>query len=239
MPPLIGITIHPAAAPDRDVLDTLLDSIVQCVERAGGLPLLIPLGLSEPTLRALYARLVGLLLSGGGDLDPARYHAGPHPAVGGVDVERDRVELILAQWAAADTEDKALFGICRGTQVFNVALGGTLYRDIGEHPGAQKHTFYPGLPFDYRSHEVKVEEDTVLAHTLGLPVLTVNSLHHQAVRHVAPGLRVAARAPDGLVEAVEIPGRLFAVAVQWHPESLPDAPEMRRLFEAFVQAASR
>ncbi len=239
MPPLIGITTHPATAPDRAALDTLLDSIAQCVERAGGLPLLIPLGLSEPTLRALYARLDGLLLSGGGDLDPARYHADPHPAVGGVDAERDRVELMLAQWAAADTEGKALFGICRGTQVLNVALGGTLYRDIGEHPGAQKHTFYPGLPFDYRSHEVKVEEDTVLAHTLGLPVLTVNSLHHQAVRTVAPGLRVAARAPDGIVEALEIPGRLFAVAVQWRPESLPDAPEMRRLFEAFVQAASR
>ncbi len=239
MPPLIGITIHPATAPDRNALDTLLDSIVQCVERAGGLPLPIPLGLSEPTLRALYARLDGLLLSGGGDLDPARYHADPHPAVGGVDAERDRVELMLAQWAAADTGDKVLFGICRGTQVLNVALGGTLYRDIGEHPGAQKHTFYPGLPFDYRSHEVKVEEGTVLAHTRGLPVLTVNSLHQQAVRNVAPGLHVAARAPDGIVEALEIPGRLFAVAVQWHPECLPDAAEMRRLLEAFVQAASR
>src|SRR3989304_2995376 len=126
--PLIGITTHPATAPDRAELDTLLDNIVRCVEQAGGLPLLIPLGLDESTLRGLFSRLDGVLFSGGGDIHPAQYGAQWHESVGGVDAERDRVESTLVRWAVS--EEKPFFGICRGSQILNVALGGTLYRDI-------------------------------------------------------------------------------------------------------------
>lgn len=233
--PLIGITIHPTNAPDRNVLDTLVAAIVKAVERAGGLPLLIPLALDETTLRALYTRLDGVLFSGGGDIDPKHYGGQLTAQVGGVDSERDRTELTLARWAAA--EAKPLFGICRGSQVLNVALGGTLYCDVSEHPGAHRHTYAPNLPFDLRPHAVQVEEDSLLARVLGEPMAQVNSLHHQASKEIAPGLRVVARAPDGLVEALEIIAHPFALTVQWHPECLPEAPEMRRLFEAFVQAA--
>ncbi len=232
--PLIGITIHPAADPDHANLDALLDAITRGVEGAGGLPVHIPLGLAEATLRELYARLEGLLFSGGGDVQPELYGAAMHPSMGGVSAERDRTELLLARWSAEET--KPLFGICRGAQLLNVALGGTLYRDMSEHPSAQRHAFYPDLPFDLRAHEIKIEEDSLLARLIGQPVVTVNSLHHQAIRVLAPGLRAVAVAPDGIVEAVEIPQHPFALAVQWHPECLPDAPEMRALFEAFVRS---
>ncbi|MCC7360039.1 MAG: gamma-glutamyl-gamma-aminobutyrate hydrolase family protein [Anaerolineales bacterium] len=234
--PLIGITTHAPHDPDRASLDALLAAIVQGVERAGGWPVLVPPGLAESTLRGLLARLDGLLLSGGGDVDPACYGAPPHPLAAGLDPARDAAELALTRWAIY--EGRPLFGICRGAQVLNVALGGTLYGDVGEHPGALRHT-YPSQAAALRPHPVQVAEGTRLAAVLGLPELTVNSLHHQAVQAAAPGLRVATRAPDGLVEAVELPAHPFALAVQWHPESLPAAPEMQRLFAAFVTAAGR
>jgi len=237
MAPLIGINLHPDDDPDRQNLDRLLALIVRGVERAGGAPVLVPLGLTEAGLRALFERLDGVLLSGGGDLDPAAYGAAPHATIEGVDADRDRVELALARWATAGTH-RPFFGICRGAQALNVAWGGTLYRDLAaELPGAVTHSYPAETHARQRPHAIRVEEDTLLAQLLGQPLLDVNSLHHQGLRDVAPGLRVAARAPDGLVEAVEVPGHPFALAVQWHPECLPDAPEQRRLFEAFVDAA--
>lgn len=233
--PLIGITTHSPTAPDWAELGLLRDLIVQSVEAAGGLPVIIPLGLGAATLPAVLTRLDGVLLAGGGDIDPARYGAEPHPLVVGVDPVRDAAEITLARWAVA--ESTPLFGICRGAQVLNVALGGTLYRDIAEHPHAQLHTYYPNLPLDLRPHPVKVAEASRLAQAIGQLLVDVNSLHHQAVRDVAPALRAVAHAPDGLVEAIEVPDHPFALAVQWHPECLPDVPEMRRLFEAFVRAA--
>lgn len=253
MRPLIGLTLHPPSAPDRAELDLLLGWIAGLVEGAGGLPVYLPPGLSDESLRALYEQLDGVLFSGGGDVDPAQYGAAAGGPVEGVDAERDRVELALARWAVAD--DKPFFGICRGSQVINVAHGGTLYRDTGEHPGAERHAYYPDLPYDLRPHPVQVVEGTLLARVLGgsgrpqagppqagrppgLPLqIQVNSLHHQACKDIAPALRVAALAPDGLVEAIEAPGHRFGLAVQWHPECLPDDPDMRRLFEAFVDAA--
>lgn len=234
--PLIGITIHPAGAPDRAGLDTLLNGIITGVERAGGLPVLIPATLRAETARALLPRLDGVLISGGGDIDPSRYSATWHESIGGVDPARDRLEIGLVQVAVA--AQTPLFGICRGAQVLNVALGGTLYRTIEEHPGAERHCYYPGLPFDLCPHAVQVAEDSLLARIIAQPVLAVNSLHHQACRGIAPGLRVTAWAPDGIPEAIEVIGHPFALAVQWHPEALPHAPEMRALFEAFVAACS-
>ena len=235
--PLIGITTHSPTAPDWAELGLLRDLIVRAVEAAGGLPLIIPLGIAGATLEALLARLDGVLLAGGGDMDPAHYGAEPHPLVAGIDPVRDAAELAVVRFAVSAA--RPLFGICRGAQVLNVALGGTLYRDISEHPRALRHAYYPDLPFDLRPHPVQVQEDSRLAAALGQPLVDVNSLHHQAVRAVAPGLRAVAHAPDGLVEAVEVPGHPFALAVQWHPECLPAVPEMRRLFESFVRAAAQ
>ncbi|MBI4631409.1 MAG: gamma-glutamyl-gamma-aminobutyrate hydrolase family protein, partial [Chloroflexi bacterium] len=232
MRPLISITTHPKSAPDRAVLDQLLEMIISSVERANGLPMIIPLGLSENTLRELYARCDGVLFSGGGDIDPTHYSATTHEKIDGVDAERDRVELMLAKWIADD--DKPFFGICRGTQILNVALGGSLYRDISEHASASRHTYYPDFTFDLRPHEIKIEEDSTLAKVIGKPILSVNSLHHQACKDLAPQLVASARAPDGIIEAVEIAHHPFALAVLWHPECLPEDGVMRGLFEVFV-----
>lgn len=235
MRPLIGITIHPDNDPDRANLDRLVADIVQGVARAGGLPLLVPLGLSETVLRELAQRLDGLLLSGGGDVEPERYGATTrHPRLGGLSAERDRTELLLTGWALADRQP--LFGICRGAQLLNVSLGGTLYQDVSEHVGAIRHT-YGDDDFTLRPHAVQVAEESRLARSLGCPILNVNSLHHQAIRDVAPALRVVAHASDGLTEAVELPGDHFALAVQWHPECLLDLPEHQALFDSFVAAA--
>ena len=214
----------------------LRHTYVQAVRRAGGLPVLVPLGLNEDELRDLYDRLDGLLLSGGGDISPAEYGMKATADLRQVDLDRDRVELILTRWAAA--EEKPLLGICRGAQTFNVALGGSLYQDIAtEHPGQSKHDYYPGYAYDYPAHPITVSEDTLLARALGAPLLNVNSLHHQSARDVAPALVPVAFAPDGVIEAVELPGHRFALGVQWHPEWLPEMPEMRGLFGAFVASA--
>lgn len=211
-------------------------SYVRCTEAAGGLPLLIPLVESEDVLRAIYARLDGLLLTGGVDVDPAHYSEAPHPKLGEVDGPRDRVEIALTRWALAD--GLPVLAICRGLQVLNVAASGTLYQDIASQVGgAIEHTYYPDHPRDLIAHPVTIEPGSRLAAILGSTTLGVNSLHHQAVRDVAPGFAVTARAPDSLVEALESMDHPFALGVQWHPEELTQDARMQRLFEVFVQKA--
>ncbi len=210
---------------------------VEAVAIASGAPVLIPLNLDEEALRAIYERLDGLLLAGGGDLHPKHYGEAIHEKCGQSDEARDTVELTLAGWALA--EGLPILGICRGIQVLNVATGGTLYQDIASQvPGSLKHDFRPDYPRNYLAHQVTVNGDSQLAAILGQSRVGVNSTHHQAVKDLAPGFRVVARAPDGLIEAIEDHDHPFALGVQWHPEELvEDAPPMRRLFEEFVSAA--
>jgi putative glutamine amidotransferase len=163
----------------------------------------------------------------------------PHPSIYGVDPDRDRIELNLVRWSV-DT-DKPFLGICRGAQVMNVALGGTLYGDIAAQAPRQplKHNWFPGFPRNMIAHPVSVAEDSRLAGILGAPIAGVNSLHHQAIKEPAPSVEVSAHAPDGLIEAIEVPGRKFALGVQWHPEWLQDQPSMRALFGELVNSAGR
>lgn len=231
----IGITLHPLTSPDRAELDLLASQIAAGVVAAGGEPVMIPPDWDEAALYALFAALDGLILSGGGDVDPARYGMAPIPAVGGVDAQRDQTELLLARWALA--EGKPLFGICRGLQLLNVACGGTLYRDISEHAGALQHAYYPNYPHDYMAHTIAITSGSRLALLLGETTLAVNSLHHQACRTVAPTLRAVACAPDGIVEALEVAEHPFALAVQWHPEALPHEKASQALFGALVKAS--
>jgi putative glutamine amidotransferase len=140
---------------------------------------------------------------------------------------------------AAANDGKPILGICRGAQVMNVALGGTLYTHIIDQlPGAIDHD-YPGNMRKVIVHPVNVDETTRVAEIFGETLLKVNSLHHQGLKDIAPPLRVAGHAPDGLVEIVEIPDHPFAVAVQWHPEWLTDQQSTRNLFRAFVDAAGK
>lgn len=209
------------------------------VASVGGAPFMVPLLEDEEVLRTLYERLDGVFLAGGVDVDPASYGEEVHPLCGRTDPPRDRVELLFARWALR--EGKPVFGVCRGMQVLNVALGGTLLQDCaGLYPGAIKHDYFPGAGYarDYLAHTVALREDTRLRALLGEAEVPVNSMHHQGVLRLGEGLVVSARAPDGLIEAVEVPGEPFAVGVQWHPEMLLDHdPATRRLFEAFIAAA--
>lgn len=240
--PLIGITTERWSSsltqPNHNV-QGMLTTYIEALLGAGGLPILIPLSPDDDDLRALYARLDGVLIPGGGDIDSTLYHTPQHPETHEIDPDRDRVELQLTRRAVEDR--KPIFGICRGAQVFNVALGGTLYQDLpAERPSDLRHANpFPKFPREHLAHSVKVEEESQLARLLGAPIVSVNSRHHQAVKEVAPGVDVSARAPDGVIEALELPAHPFALAVQWHPENLQHLSGMRALFEKFVEAAGR
>jgi putative glutamine amidotransferase len=185
--------------------------------------------------RALDA-VSGLVLSGGEDVAPWRYAEPAHPALGTVNEARDAWELALT--AAARSRRVPTLAICRGIQVLNVALGGTLVQDIpSQCPSALPHA--PGEGRAIRVHNVAVDRDTRLTQALAARKLTVNSAHHQAIGRVADGLRAAARAPDGIIEGAEWEGDdWWAVGVQWHPEELIETPESwdRSLFAAFRRA---
>lgn len=234
MSALIGISMHHASSPIHAELDLFLTYIAKSVERAGGLPVFIPVELDDATLSRLHERLDGVLISGGDDVDPLHYGKERRAVVSPGDEIRDRVEMGLVRWAIKN--EKPALGICRGAQVMNVAMGGTLHWDVSEHTGAGRHAFYPDLPTDLLAHEIKIEEDSLLSKIIGKPILKVNSLHHQAVKDVAPGFHAVAHAPDGITEAIELPSHPFALGVQWHPEALPNQPEAQAVFRAFVKA---
>jgi putative glutamine amidotransferase len=198
--------------------------------------LLIPITHQESTLRAMYERIDGLLLAGGGDIDPAHFGELSHPKLGDVEADRDWVELTLTPWALSD--GLPVFGICRGIQAINVAADGSLWQDIAAQvPDTIRHPYYPGYPYNRLSHSVRLEPDSRLLEILGDLELEVNSLHHQAIREIGRGLRVTALAPDGVIEGIEGNSEAWVVGVQWHPEWLiDDDPRMKRLFEAFVAA---
>jgi len=237
--PVVGITSFAFKQRRRPPRFGLNQSYCRAVELAGAAPILLPPLQDQAVLRAYYERVDGLLFSGGDDIDPDLYGESRHEKCGTIEPERDGMELTLARWAA--TEGKPLLAICRGIQVLNVALGGTLYQDIAAQvPGALQHPWQPGNARDHLAHEVLVRPETQLARILALGAdgaAPVNSMHHQAVKAPAPGLRVTAVAPDRIVEAVEMDDHRFAVGVQWHPEELVDRdPRARDLFLAFVQA---
>ncbi len=246
-PPTIGITClddQPTQDPHAPRFGQN-QTYVHAMAKAGAAPLLIPNLADKTLLRTLYDLLDGLLLSGGEDIDPAYYGETRHEKCGPVSPDRDEAELTLTGWAMDD--GKPLLGICRGIQVLNVALGGSLYQDIqAQIQGGDKHDYrYPGYPRNRLSHTVTVAPQTHLAHILGLlnspcPLYRVNSSHHQAIKGVAPGLTVAARAPDDIIEAVEAEGHPFAIGVQWHPEELADNDvRSQRIFDALVEACQR
>ena len=242
--PLIGITNgmgqaiysmnmeHPPINQHR-----LNDSYVQAVIRAGGIPVILPVCEDAAIMQAMVDGVDGVILSGGGDLDPNLYGQRPTGKLGGVSPRRDTAELAVADYVLNKTE-KPLLGICRGVQVLNVALGGSLHIDLPD-AGKLDHALNM-YPRNVISHEITVEENTMLARILGSGgIHKVNSFHHQAVDEPGRGLAVTARSvPDGVIEAVEIPGSRFVVGVQWHPEELTASEDAAALFRAFVSAAS-
>lgn len=237
MQPIIGITTYQGKDADDFSTVALMQSYVKAIMQAGGVPVLIPSMLAESGWDALYSRLDGILFTGGGDISLDYFKGDAHPRINGVDLLRDAVEMTLIHAAASD--GKPFLGICRGAQAVNVALGGTLYTHIPDQlPNALDHS-YPSNMRTVLVHEVKIEEGTHITEILGEPIVKVNSLHHQGLKDIAPTLRVTGHAPDGLVEAIELPDHPFGIAVQWHPEWLTDQPSTRNLFRKFVEAAGK
>ncbi len=237
--PVIGISgrADQSARPPGISLFALSQTYVQAVELGGGAPVIIPPHLKESQLRAVFDRLDGLLLSGGGDVLPALFGEEDSGLLWSVDEWRDRAEIALAQWALA--EELPLLAICRGVQVLNIAAGGTLVQDIPTQvPNALTHSTVAGRPKSSVAHTVEVESGSRLAALVGDGQLGVNSAHHQAVKDVGTDLVITARAPDGVIEGLELPAHPFCVGVQWHPEAMiENHPAMRQFFKGLVKAA--
>ncbi len=229
--PLVGITLGEGSEPG---VDAIREDYLRSVEQAGALPLLLaPLAPEEAP--HLLDRLDGVLLSGGGDLDPALYGQARHERLGRVDRARDEFELALTREALR--RDLPILAICRGHQLLNVAMGGTLLQHIASHlRGATEHD--ASEERGRLVHEVELLPRTRLRAILGRERVSVNSSHHQALDRIAAGLAISARCPaDGVIEGLELPGARFVLAVQWHPEVFWSRPQpFRALFSAHSEA---
>lgn len=241
MRPLIGIPCHAGVSLAHERERPIFfnnRSYINAVERAGGVPILIPILNDLSGLQALLPRLDGLLLSGGIDVDPRNYQEEPHPLLGETNPMLDELELALAQWAMK--EDVPTLGICRGMQVLNVARGGSLYQDLSaQYPGSLRHPNWD-LPRNKMIHRVFVEPGSRLEKILGTREIYVNSLHHQAAKNPGMGVEITGRADDGVAEMLEVQEHRFMMAVQCHPEEIyTDEPAWARLFGAFIDACSK
>ena len=234
--PVIGLPTLAIPAGPKPPRFGINQSYVRALVAAGCAPALIPLLDDQDRLRAIYERLDGIVFPGGADVGPEAYGETPIDGLNVVEPDRDRTELLLARWAFDD--DLPTLGICRGQQLLNVALGGTLYQDL-RHQGVTQveHSDADGRARTALLHRVRLDPDSRLAQLIDETSIDVNSLHHQAVKSAAPELRVTGKSDDGVIEAMESPDRRFLIAVQWHPEEIDDLPWVRRLFQGFAKAA--
>ena len=234
--PACTVAVTASIRPDGDTSRVRLTAAyVTALESAGLIPLIVPPLSSDRAAAAVLDSVSGLVLTGGEDVDPARYGEQRHEKVRSVNAARDATEAALVEEAKA--RGIPVLAICRGIQILNVALGGTLVQDIASQCKTEIGHDEDG-PRDSRSHEVSVEPGSLIADAMGTEHLTVNSFHHQSVKRVAEGMRVTARSPDGVIEGLESTDkRWWVMAVQWHPEEMTDSPEPwdRGLFKAFAR----
>ena len=238
MRPLIGIPCHALirAETGRPIYGNNR-AYVHAVGSVGGLPILIPMINDHNILTALLPRLDGLLLPGGIDLHPSRYGEEVHPLTEVADLELDEFEITLASWAFQ--QDIPVLGVCRGMQLINVVLGGTLFQDIDDQYTDSIAHSHRDWSRAHLAHHIIVEPGSRMDTILGTREVMVNSLHHQAIKEPGKGVRVTGHAPDGVPELIEVSGYRFVMAAQSHPEEIYSLePAFQRLFAAFVQASS-
>ena len=240
MRPVVGITCSLTASSIGDSIYTLERNIIardysHAIEYAGGTPLLIPHVGDIECINQYLGVLDGLVLSGGGDIDPLLFGQEPHQNLGSVDRVRDEMELQLTQKAL--DQDLPILAICRGIQMLNVAAGGTIYQDIAaEMPQPTLRHSQSGAGW-YASHTIDIISESRLFQIFDSPTARVNSFHHQAVREIGEGFIATAKAKDNVIEAIESPTRRFALGVQYHPEMMWEHhPEVLNLFTAFLKA---
>lgn len=231
-PPVLGINCN-LVRQEGDRFSRLNLLYVEAVRAAGGAPLLLPFFRTRREVETVLDRIDGLLLTGGGDIHPSRWGGRrAHPKADLIEREKEESDFLAA--SAAVRRGLPVLGICLGSQILNVALGGSIHQHLPDLPGISAAHRRNGT-----LHDVSVEAGSGLAHILGTIRPRVNSYHHQAVDRPGRGLRVVARAPDGVIEGLEGEDRQFLLAVQWHPERMQDRPEQRRLFSSLVSASRR
>lgn len=235
MKPVIGIAIANRVRPKK-VYSVINDDYIKSVQKAGGIPILIPFSDNIENIKEYINKIDGIIFSGGEDISPLNYNEDPIKEVECIIEERDRFELEL--FKEVYEKQIPILGICRGLQIINIALGGSLYQDIytqipdclGHSP---KHTLRSNL-----YHSVKIEKDSKLFDIFKTQDLKVNSFHHQSVKKLGKDLRISAISSDGIVEGIESTNEQFLVAVQWHPENLTERhKEFLKFFEELIQTA--
>jgi putative glutamine amidotransferase len=242
--PVIGIATQTLAAVpgERPHCWVMGRSYIEELRKVGAIPWVIPLVPHDTdTLQQIFDRLDGVFITGGVDVDPSLYGEAKSPFCGVTDPDRDMVEMALLRHALQ--QDLPILAVCRGIQILNVTCGGTLYQDVtAQVPAAMKHDYFPTPEKPsrkYLAHDVTVKPNSRLGQILGDEVVPVNSMHHQAIKDLAPNLAPTACAPDGIIEAVEGQDEQYLIAVQWHPEELTEThPGMARLFRSFTEAAT-
>ena len=233
--PVIGITMDYGERPNQYMLTY---GYASSIERAGGLPWPLPFKTDLALIPEFVDRLDGILFSGGDDLDPSLYGDARHPNAEPIDPDRQRFELALI--AEVERRKMPALGICLGCQLMNVHRGGSLIQflpDQDRDEAVEHRRLAPGD--STRRHPVHLEPGTRLAEAIGKREISVNTRHKQAVARTGKGLRVIAKAPDGVVEAIEDPSHPFFMAVQWHPENISDEPEHLAPFKLLVEQARK
>jgi gamma-glutamyl-gamma-aminobutyrate hydrolase PuuD len=223
---IIGFSVDVGDARTRDpklIHSAAMTTYVKAVAASGAMPVVVPV-LDPRSAPDIVESLDAVIITGGTDVDPARYGAARDERTWEPDFARDEAEIAVAR--AAVEADRPLLAICRGVQVLNVALGGTLIQHLDHHMDRDR--------YNEDAHLVRIEPSSRLAHIVGTASLGTNTLHHQAIDGVAPGVRAVAWAPDGTIEAIEVDGALRVLGVQWHPELLRHRPEHLALFRSLL-----
>jgi putative glutamine amidotransferase len=240
--PLIGITtgeIINHTNPWSPITYGQSHTYSDAIFRAGGVPVLIPITDNIEALQELYDRLDGILFTGGNDIDPELYHKSLNPKTKDVSKRRDQVEVNLMKWALDD--NKPILAICRGAQLLNVICGGSLYQDIdSEVEGASDHGASTAKEdIEHIAHHLTVDNDSIFGQIIEGSGIAANTHHHQAIKDIAPNLKITARAEDGIIEGVEIPDAKFVLGIQCHPESLQNIePKWNLVFGSFIQKST-
>ena len=231
--PLIGIT---AALNEEETRISVNRNFQEVLLAAGAIPVILPITDDPAALEEMILRCDGIIFSGGGDIDPRRFGEQPRPVCGEITPDRDACELPLARMLH-ERHDKPVLGVCRGHQVLNVALGGTVYQDIPSDFGKPVIAHRQKMLGRYASHAIALHEGSLIRSIMQADTIDVNSFHHQAAAEVAPGMTATAHAPDGIIECLESATHPFFLGVQWHPEIMWRQDEKSLLlFQAMVHA---